>query len=301
MAAWRFAIVSDIHVFSSGKVPANFSTVVARLVELGPRFVVLSGDATVGNPDDGVTTEKVGLWWSALGDALRPLRDAGMPVLPIAGNHDYYTAAHKDGYRAAWPKLGDDFAAVAPLHDAADPPLYYSFTVDDVHITLLHVVDQSLDASVEAWLRRDLAAASSSGLRLVIGHVPLVSMMGHTSESFKDRLGALLAQEQVAAYFSGHEHLVWDQELTFASGRVRQVHVGTASGTYHYPLNQSTYAATCSGDHGTIPLTGTRFALIPGTRQQADKVNICVVDLDGADFAVRHLTLREGQLVPFGE
>lgn len=301
MAAWRFAIVSDIHVFSSGKVPANFTTVVARLAQLAPRFVVVSGDATVGNPADGVPAERVRLWWQSFMEALRPLRAAGIPVLPIAGNHDYYTEAHRDEYRLAWPDLAADFAGVAPFVAGGEPPLYYSVRIDGLHLSLAHIVDQYMDPQVEAWLRSDLAAALDAELRLVIGHIPLVSMMGHSSESFKNQLGSLLGQGLVAAYFSGHEHLVWDQELEFDTGTVRQIHIGTASGTYHYPLNQSTYDAHCRGDHGTIPLTGTRFALIPGTRQQADKVTLCLVEIDGGAFTVQHLSLRGDRLEPFGE
>jgi 3',5'-cyclic AMP phosphodiesterase CpdA len=300
MAQWSFAIVSDVHVYSSGKVPASFGSVVAGLVALAPRFVVVSGDATVGNSDDGVSAEKVRGWWQQFQQALQPLRDAGIPVLAIAGNHDYYTAAHRAEYLAAWPTLAADFAAVAPLADGGSPPLYYSFDLEELHLSLVHVVDQSLEPAVETWLRNDLEAAAGAGLRLVIGHVPMVSMMGHSSDSFKAKLGALLVKGQAAAYFSGHEHLVWDQDLEVPGGTVRQIHVGTASGTYHYPLNQSTYAASCSGDSGTIPRTGTRFALLPGTHQQADKVNLCMVDLDGAAYAVRPLTLRDGELVPFG-
>jgi 3',5'-cyclic AMP phosphodiesterase CpdA len=301
MAQWSFAIVADIHVFSSGQVPASFATVVARLTELAPRFVVVAGDATVGNEDDGVGADKVRLWWQSFQQALGPLRAAGIPVLAIAGNHDYYTAAHRSEYLAAWPTLASDFAAVAPLLDGGNPPLCYALDLDGVHLSFIHTVDQKLEPEVADWLRRDLEAAASAGLRLVIGHVPLVSMIGRTSETFKAQLGSLLAQGQVAAYFSGHEHLVWEQELQFSGGTVRQVHVGTASGTYHYPLNQSTCAASCQGDHGTIPLTGTRFALRPGTHLQADKVNVCVVDIDGTDFTVRHLSLRAEQLQPFGE
>jgi hypothetical protein len=165
---------------------------------------------------------------------------------------------------------------------------------------LLHVVDQKLDAAVEQWLRADLAAASGAQLRLCIGHVPLVSMMGHTSESYKTKLGPILVEGQMAAYFSGHEHLVWDQVLSFPGGSLRQVHVGTASGTYHFPLKDSVYAASCSGDTCTLPLGGISFALLPGTHQQADKVNLCVVDIDGGDYTVRHLALRGDKLEPFG-
>jgi hypothetical protein len=300
MAQWSFAIISDIHVFTSGAVPKNFPLVVQGLVEEAPRFVVVSGDATVGNPHDGVSASKARGWWQKFHDALKPLREAGIPVLVIAGNHDYYTTVHQAEYRAAWPALADDFAQVAPLGEEGDAPLYYSVDIDDVHLSLIHVVRQQLEPEVEEWLRNDLAAASGAGLRLAIGHIPLVSMMGESCEPFKNALGAILAEGQVAAYFSGHEHLVWDQELEVPGGTVRQVHVGTASGTYHYPLSKSVYEAHCQKDQGTLPATGVSFGLVPGTRQQRDKVNVCVVDIYDTDFEVRHLTLRDGRLQAFG-
>jgi 3',5'-cyclic AMP phosphodiesterase CpdA len=302
MSQWSFAIISDVHVYKSGQVPARFATVVARLCELAPRLVVFAGDATVGNDDDGVPADTARGWWQSFRGALQPLHDAGISVLPIAGNHDYYTAVHRAAYRAAWPDLAAEIDGVVPLCAGGDPPLYYSCDLDGVHLSLLHVVDQKIEPAVEQWLRADLAAAAGAGLRLCIGHVPLVSMMGHSSDSYRDQLGAILIEGQVAAYFSGHEHLVWDQELRLPGGTLRQIHVGTASGTYHFPLSQGTYAAHCSGDRctwRTWPSTGAGFALAPGSHQQADAVSLCVVDIDGTDYSVRHLALRDEQLVPF--
>ena len=49
MGSWSFAIISDIHVFSSGAVPSAFASVVQQIAAEKPRFVVMAGDATVGN------------------------------------------------------------------------------------------------------------------------------------------------------------------------------------------------------------------------------------------------------------
>ena len=65
MSTFSFAIVSDIHVYVSGSVPSNFTKVMAQVAGLTPRFVVLSGDGTSGNPDDGASRDKVALWWRA--------------------------------------------------------------------------------------------------------------------------------------------------------------------------------------------------------------------------------------------
>ncbi len=307
MGSWSFAIISDIHVFSSGAVPSAFASVVQQIAAEKPRFVVMAGDATVGNPGDGVRSEKVNAWWTSFHAALAPLRQAGIPVLPIAGNHDYYTDAHREGYVAAWADVAREAAEAGLGEVVGQPPLSYWLRIDGTFLLMLHVVDQKLDPQVAAFAQEALARdeATSATLRLCCGHVPLVSMMGKTSETFRDQLGGLLCRGGVAAYFSGHEHLVWDQSLRLADGEIRQIHVGTASGTYHYPLNSATFAEHCRDGKGVLPYTGQTFRLLPGTRQQADKVTVAFVDIAGDDesglYQVRPLSLRDGRLLPFGE
>jgi len=298
MSTFSFAIVSDIHVFTGGGIPSNFPKVISQLVSLAPRFVVVSGDATSGNPDDGASRDKVNLWWNSFRAALKPLADADIAVLPIAGNHDYYTQAQRDGYQAAWARLSEDVSDRFIL--SGKPPLYYSLQAEELHLTLLHVVDQDLPQEVAQFIRSDAAATPDDALRLCIGHVPLVSMMGRTSESYRDELGKLLVATGYSAFFAGHEHLVWEQELTFPDGNLHHIHVGTGSGTYHFPLSRSTYDKHCSGSEGTLPYSGRRFALDPGTRQQADKVNICMVQVSDGTYSVEPLSLRNGELVRFG-
>ncbi len=303
MPPWSFAIVSDVHVYSSGAVPAAFLTVVNELAAAQPRFVVVAGDATVGNPGDGVRSERISAWWTAFHAALAPLRSAGIPVLPIAGNHDFYTDAHRVGYQKAWADVAQEVAQSGLGEVVGQPPLSYWLRIDDTFLLMLHVVDQKLDPKVAEFAQEALARDEATGaaLRLCCGHVPLVSMMGKTSETFRDQLGGLLCRGGVAAYFSGHEHLVWDQSLSFSDGELRQIHVGTASGTYHYPLNSATFAEHCRDGKGTLPYTGQTFRLLPGTRQQADKITVAFVDVDGAEYQVRPLCLRDEHLVPFGE
>jgi 3',5'-cyclic AMP phosphodiesterase CpdA len=303
---FSFAIVSDIHVKSSGEVHEAFRQVVQILSAMGPRFVVLSGDATVGNPNDGVGDAKVSFWWQSLREAMSPLPAAGIPILPIAGNHDYYTSAHRRGYATAWKDLESEVSALTPL--SGKPPLSYSFVLDDVFFLFLHVVDQDIEDDVAAFAQAELASAAAQGarLRLCFGHVPLISIMGKTSQRFLGKLGKLLAAGGVAAYFSGHEHLFWDQLLDIPDSQLqlRQIHVGTSSGCYHFPLSQSVYSTYCQGETGRIPFSGLPFALLPGSRQQKDGVNVVMVNVhpdDGdAGYDIQPLALRDGMLVPFG-
>src|SRR5438477_613904 len=82
-----------------------------------------------------------------------------------------------------------------------------------------------------------LADAAPAKLRLTIGHVPVASAIGHTNDGFRRALGGLLAAGGVAAYFCGHEHVSWDEDLDVGGGRtLRQVTVGTAGASYTFPL-----------------------------------------------------------------
>lgn len=132
--------------------PDELSEVVSQLASLSPRFVVVSGDATSGNPDDGASRDKVALWWRAFRGALQPLTDAGIPVIAIAGNHDYYTQAQRDGYQAAWASLSEEVSGDFIL--SGKPPLYYSLQVDELHLLLLHVVDQDLPREVRDFMQK---------------------------------------------------------------------------------------------------------------------------------------------------
>ena len=217
--ALSLVLLGDIHVSTGGRVSDAFARIVRAAAGLRPRAVVLCGDATSGNENDGRSPGEVRGWWRALGEALTPIREAGIPILPIAGNHDYYTEAHRQGYREAWQDLA---AQVAPLQLSGAPPLHYACDLDGVHLAFAHVVDQRIDEEVATWLTADLAAAAAP-VKLVFGHVPLESAMGHTSTDFRQRFGRLLLRGGATAYFCGHEHLIWDQRLSIDGSELRQV------------------------------------------------------------------------------
>lgn len=294
---WGFAVVSDIHVYPDGRVAARFKTLVDRLVDLKPRFVVIAGDSTNGNKDDRHSLSTARMWWRSLHSALEPLKQARVPLLPIAGNHDSYRQVHRDAYEEAWRGLASQ---PMELELKGDPAMNYSFDLDGVHFSLLRVVDQKLDSDVAAWLKADLEDAAGARLRFAFGHVPLESRMGRTSETFKRKLGKALAEGNADAYFAGHEHLVFDAPVDTGAGTVRQVTVGTASATYTYGLNERTYREWCKGSSCRMPSTGRQFEVDPSTRKQLRKLAFVWVDLTEEGFSPRALALDEaGRIVAF--
>ncbi len=294
---FRFVILGDIHVSTRGQVADAFHHVVQRVVERAPRCVVLAGDMTSGNPDDGRRLETVQGWWEALDGALAPFAEAGIPVLPVAGNHDHYTDAHRDGYDRAWADLVD---RVGPLSLSGQPPRNYSVRLDGLHLALAQIVDQGIAPDVERWLIDDLAAAGDADLRLVVGHVPLRSAMGRTNSAFERRLAGLLIDYDVACYFAGHEHLAWDIGLDVGAGSVRQIIVGTPGARYTFPLRGPLVRSFCRGARGWMPWSRLAFDVAAGTGDQTHKVVFAEVEVLGGQYAVELYAVdHNGRVLPF--
>ena len=306
---WKFAVLSDIHVGSREdpalSIGSFLKSAVQSLVRERPDFVVLTGDLTRGNPDDNVPLAKVRKWWLNISEAVRPLQAAGIPVLPIPGNHDFYTPAHRKAYEEAWKYFEP---ALAEFALQGSPPLYYSFTRKNAHFSLIKAVDQDLSPDVEAWLRKDLKQAEGAGLRFVFGHVPMASAMAKPSVSFKKQLGGLLAGGHVAAYICGHEHLNWDEVLRVNDWPFRQIIVGSAMDKpYTFPVRKELYAAHCRSCDGQcmMPATGKHFATDPKDRLQKVRQVLYMFEvgsaLEGGYSAVPYTLDESGGLLPFYE
>jgi len=306
---WSFAVLSDLHLPNPRS--ANIDRTVAALIELGVRFVVVTGDHTNGSAIVDHRKARARAWWNSVSNALAPLREAGIAVLPIAGNHDTYLAWHRDGYEQAF---GDLARWAAPLtirpaagHGFARAPYSYSVDVDGVHLSLANIVDQNVDRDVQAWLTEDLAtpAAQAARVRMVFGHVPLFSVIRRPPRGFVEQLGGILARGNVDFYVAGHEHVTWDETFSVAatpgaSRSLRQVTVGCSSGFYVFaPSKAARTRASCepsrdAGARGGMRCTmpnGGRFELVRDRSQR-------LIEHDSATFTVFTVTGDDVQVTP---
>lgn len=318
LAPWTFAVLSDLHIPRDGHVTSPLRHAADAVIRIRPRFVVITGDFTDGNPfDPSWRRLEAPRWWEAVRELVSPIRAAGIPVLPIAGNHDSYLAVYRADYAKAWRDLGvwalplrvhdDRRSPFAPALDAA--PFSYAVDVDGVHLTLAHIVDESLDPSVASWLARDLAAAKGARLRIVFGHVPLASVASSPRRSFVDSLGRILGVGHADLYVAGHEHLVWDEDVSLPGGRrVEQVIVGSASAPWRFgPGAAARQRAACVEEAGglccTMPHGGTVFELRleRGAWYQTQARTFTLFTVDGNQVTARAIAIREdGGTEPFG-
>lgn len=301
---WSFAVLSDLHL------PNPRSAVIERevsaLIAMGVRFVVVTGDHTNGSAVVDHRQRRVATWWASVTGTLAPLRDAGIAVLPIAGNHDTYLAWQRQGFESAFGDL-DRWAAPLEVHAAAGrgfarAPYSYSVDVEGVHLALANVVDQSVDRDVARWLTDDLAAARNARVRMVFGHVPLFSVVQRPARGFVDQLGTILARGNVDFYVAGHEHVAWDETFAVAGNPLRQVTVGCASGFYVFAPSKAARArAGCepSGPRGQLSCTmpnGGRFELARDRSQRMiehDSATFSVFTVNGDDVQVTPMTIDD--------
>ncbi|TMQ19294.1 MAG: hypothetical protein E6J90_18465 [Deltaproteobacteria bacterium] len=289
---WSFAVLSDLHLPNPRA--ATVDRTIEGLIALGVRLVIVTGDHTNGSDRVDHRRGRVKAWWARVTDALEPLHDAGIAVLPIAGNHDTYLSWQHEGYQQAFADL-ERWAAPFKLNAGtglgeARTPYSYSLDVDGVHFALAHVVDQAIDRDVADWLTDDLAAAANARLRFVFGHVPLFSVIRRPARQFVDRFGPILDHGHADFYVAGHEHVTWDETFSLPSGdSLRQVTVGCASGFYVFsPSKAAQRRAACEGhgEHGTLSCTmpnGGRFELVRDRSQR-------MVEHDGNTFTVFTVT-----------
>jgi len=250
---WSFAVLSDLHLPNPRA--ATVDRTIEGLIALGVRLVIVTGDHTNGSEKVDHRRGRVKAWWASVTDALEPLHDAGIAVLPIAGNHDTYLSWQREGYEHAFADL-ERWAAPFKLNlgtgsGGTRTPYSYSLDVDGVHFALAHVVDQAIDRDIAAWLTADLAAAANARLRFVFGHVPLFSVIRRPAGQFVDRFGPILEHGHADFYVAGHEHVTWDETFVLPSGDpLRQVTVGCASGFYVFsPSRAAQQRAALDGEN----------------------------------------------------
>jgi hypothetical protein len=280
---------------------ATVDRTIEGLIALHVRLVIVTGDHTNGSEKVDHRRDRARAWWASVIDALEPLHDAGIAVLPIAGNHDTYLSWQRDGYEHAFADL-ERWAAPFKLNpgtgrDVARAPYSYSVDLDGVHLALVHVVDQAIDRHVADWLTDDLAAAANAHLRFVFGHVPVFSVIRRPARQFVERFGPILERGHADFYVAGHEHIAWDETFSLPSGgALRQVSVGCASGFYVFsPSRAAQKRAGCEREApATLSCTmpnGGRFELVRDRSQH-------MVEHDASTFTVFTVTGDDVQVTP---
>jgi calcineurin-like phosphoesterase family protein len=126
-ASWTIAVVSDLHIPRNGSIPTMLRQVVAAVIASQPRVVVVTGDLTDGDPWDlPWRIHEAPGWWRAARQSLEPIRARGIPVLPIAGNHDSSLPVYRMDCMTAWDDLDRWASPLAIRGNRQSPHAYLS-------------------------------------------------------------------------------------------------------------------------------------------------------------------------------
>ena len=223
-------------------------------------------------------------------------------MIPIVGNHDFYRKPHQDGYKEWAQKTLDRSFKTLKLPSPKNP-LFFNFQYKNNEFFIFNLWQQIISSNQKNWIMKNINKPHDINHRFGFGHVPLKSSMGRTSTSFFKSGSKIFNEMDLDIYFCGHEHLHWDESNSLYPN-LRQVIVGTTSGTYNFPIRRDLVKLHCENDNTCrMPYTKKPFKIkktSKGAGQQVNKQNWILVTVDKQIIETQSFTLdKENNISSF--
>jgi 3',5'-cyclic AMP phosphodiesterase CpdA len=209
----RIAVISDLNgSYGSTDYGRPVHAAVRRILAERPDLVIVAGDIVAGQRVDPRLAEaEIAAMWDGFEEAVAgPLRQAGIPMLVVPGNHDASAYPGFEPERRAFAAAAESWRPDLRFLSDEGWPFRFAAEVKDVLVVGLDVTVPGLPAPPQmAWLS-DMLATERARHRaiLVVGHLPLQPVsQGRERDIIRDDdFQEVLAQGGVAAYLSGHHH-----------------------------------------------------------------------------------------------
>lgn len=223
---WRFAVLGDTHVGSSDTVGEMIPFLLADSIEC----VLVCGDLAEGGLACSAAELEAQLtWWQSI---FAPLYDAGIGVYPVNGNHE--DDAHNN--ISVWNTVFSGAFSLPQNGPSGEQNLTYSFTHKNAlfigldNYVNIHTVNQN-------WLDQQLDANTLPHV-FVFGHEAAFKVFHgdclDDSVTNRNAFWQRLTEENVRAYFCGHDHFVDVAKVDDGDGNanndIYQYLVGTGGG-----------------------------------------------------------------------
>lgn len=299
---WSFIVLSDIHIYASGKIPTKLNKIISHVISKKPEIVFITGDHTSGNLGDSYNADQISNWYKQLDIVLKPLFDAGVIVIPTVGNHDFYEQKHRDAYLRWANKVISRYRNRLGIKTTNS--LYFNFKYKDQEFFVMKFWTYVFDNVQKKWFLENTITPPKY-FRFAYGHVPLKSIRGRTVESFYDQVSKVFTDREVEIYFSGHEHMHWDENIFVQHKSFRQLTTGTASGTYNHKLKKQVRDLHCVDETTCIfPASGREFKIEQRNGKsgyQVNRVNFTEVVFKGPlDYKIFSYSMdSKSQLINF--
>ncbi|MCM0081635.1 metallophosphoesterase [Geomonas sp. Red32] len=248
---WRFVVLSDTRSDpcapggESGVNGAVLGRIARAVASEKPELVLVPGDLVIGNAYKCAPAASFDTQLKNWRKVMSPVYEAGIPVLPVRGNHEYLSRDYfpHDECRPLRPNpealqiwlrnFGGDVPGNGPEGEKgvtfAYPHKNALFIGLDEQVNYLSYDRSWLDATVKASKRQHL---------FIFGHFPAFSVMHEDNLSCntatRDALWDAIGANNGRMYFCGHDHLYDRGEMADAAGRpIRQMLVGNGGAPFY--------------------------------------------------------------------
>ena len=211
-SAVRVAVIGDINgAYGTVGYSPEVHAAIRRIVELNPDLVIGVGDLIAGQrPSPHLDRGQLEEMWAAFNrEILEPLTSAGIPFVPVAGNHD---ASVEPAFALEREIFAEQWRLHRPAVDFASEqgyPFRYGFAVEAVLVVVLDATRVGpLSPAQRSWLADLLRSAPAARARIVAGHLPIHAFThGRETEILADAaLERIMGHGGVDLYLSGHHH-----------------------------------------------------------------------------------------------
>lgn len=223
----RLAVISDMNGrYGSAEYDAEVVKAIDKIIAEHPDIVINAGDMVAGQKPK-LNYKK--MWAGFHANVTQRLKDAGIPMAQVVGNHDGSAyakyAVERQTYIDEWTAHKPDL----PYVDDTAYPLYYSFVFRDVFFIALDASTlDPLDNVQFEWLQNQLKNNPTSNRPIVFFHVPLfpITTIKPTEILRDSRLEPLFAQNHVQLVITGHQQAYFPAALN----GVVYLHAGALGG-----------------------------------------------------------------------
>lgn len=198
---FRFVYFTDVHLEQGKNAVQGFESVVKKINELNPDFVISGGD----NVADALAVpfEKADMLYTMYKDIIKKLN---MPIYNILGNHDVFGSQKKSGVESTHPEFGKKMFA-RRLNKT-----YYAFDHKDWHFIVLDsvLIDPEgsyfggVDEEQIDWIKDHLQSVDPEIPIIIAMHAPFYSIIPQMDPRFKIEVFTVNNSAQVLDLFKDH-------------------------------------------------------------------------------------------------
>ena len=199
-------LIADLNGrYGSSEYHARIAEAIEAIIALEPEAVVIAGDMIAGQVKPALSNERIAAMWENFEQVVyRPLKEKGIEVLAVPGNHDasiYPAYSHeRQAYEHFWRER-----APGGISEDSQFPWYYSVTLRAGRFVGLDVTAPgALSDEQELFLGRHREGAKNDEQRLLVAsHLPLYPIaVGRDEQIFSSSLRPKPGE----IWVSGHHH-----------------------------------------------------------------------------------------------